>query len=69
MKIYACKELLRLPRRDKNGNSTGESLEIFPGQVFTAEDGQRNAVRLEGTQGLRISLGRTTLEAYFEELA
>lgn len=69
MKIYTCKELLRLPRRDKNGNPTGESLTISPGQVFTAEDGQWDVVRLEGTLGLRISLGRTTLETYFEELA
>lgn len=70
MKIYRCKELLRLPRCDRDGNS----LELPPicvaaGMVFTAEEATGDAVRLEGLRGMRLSVSRQTLEKHFEELA
>lgn len=61
MKIYRCKELLRLPAR-RNGQPDGEIC-VTAGMAFTAEDGQGE------TLGLRLSVSRGTLERYFEELA
>lgn len=68
MKIYRCAERLVLPRRNRLGEHV-EDLEIPVGATFTAEEGQRDPVRLEGTTGLRAVLSRATLEKYFEELA
>ena len=69
MKIYRCKEMLELPRRDRAGNP----LELPPicvaiGTVFTADEATGGAVRLEGLRGMRLSISRQTLEKYFEEM-
>ena len=66
MKIYRCSE--RLPVVDRSGQKRAD-LAVELGEVFTAEDGQGEKVRLEGTQGLRLTVSRGTLERYFEELA
>lgn len=68
MKIYRCVERLVLPRMNRQGERVAD-MEIPVGATFTAEEGQRNPVRLEGTTGLRAVLSRGTLEKYFEELA
>ena len=48
MKIYRCSE--RLPVVDRSGQKRAD-LAVELGEVFTAEDGQGEKVRLEGTQG------------------
>lgn len=68
MKIYRCKELLNLPVMGKDGLKCGE-ISITTGMVFTAEDGQGDAVKLEGLRGRRLTVSRQTLEKHFEELA
>ena len=69
MRIYRCKELLKLPMYDRQGrHQEGDYVPIRPGDVFTAEDDQGNAVWLEGLRGMRLSLSGPTIEKYFEEL-
>lgn len=69
MKIYRCRELLELPRHDREGNQLGCSISVTPGKVFTAVDNPGDPVRLEGLQGMRLSVSRQTLEKHFDELA
>lgn len=64
MKIYRCAERLVLPRMNKQGERVAD-MEIPVGATFTAEEGQHDPVRLEGTTGLRAVLSRATLEKYF----
>ena len=68
MKIYRCVERLVLPRLNRQGEHV-EDMEIQAGTVFTAEEGQRDPVRMESTNGLRAVLSRATINKYFEELA
>lgn len=69
MKIYRCKDLLSLPRCDRNGNKLDmPPISVTPGKVFTADDDSGDTVRLEGLRGMRLSVSQQTLEKHFEEL-
>ena len=67
MKIYRCKEQLEIPTVDRNGKRR-DAIAIPVGHYFTAEDDQNEPVRLEGTKGTRLSVRRSTLDKYFEEV-
>lgn len=70
MKIYRCKELLQLPRYDRDGKRLDlPPISVMPGKVFTADNDSGDTVRLEGLQGMRLSVSRQTLQKHFEELA
>lgn len=69
LKIYQCKEELRLQCYDRQGEPVaGKKITVQVGTVFTATDDQEDTVRLEGVSGLRLSLSQQTLEKYFKEL-
>ena len=70
MKIYQCKEELRLQCYDRQGKPVaGKEITVPVGMAFTATDGQEGTARLEGVTGLRLSVSPQTLQKHFEELA
>ena len=70
LKIYQCKEELRLQGYDRQGEPVeGKKITVPVGMAFTATDDQEDTVRLEGVTGLRLSVSQQTLEKHFEELA
>lgn len=69
MRIYRCKEMLELPRRDRAGNALDlPPICVTTGMVFTADDDPGSVVRLEGLKGMRLSVSQQTLEKHFEEM-
>lgn len=68
MKIYKCKERMEIPVVGRSGQRLS-AMVIQVGHYFTAEDGQDEPVRLEGTRGARLMVSRATLEKHFEEVA
>lgn len=71
MKIYRCKEELRLPVMDAVGRPVeGRYLPVPVGAVFTAEDNPGDPARLESLWGGHpIRISQKTLEKHFDELA
>lgn len=68
MKIYRCRELLQRRICVPGGRST-ETVTVEAGQIFTADDGQCDPVRIEGINGQLLAVSRKMLEKYFDELA
>ena len=69
MKIYRCKDLLSLPRCDRDGNKLDmPPISVTSGMVFTVADDSGDMVRMEGLRGMRLSVSQQTLEKHFDEL-